>query len=86
MWNNVKIVIGDTNNFIDRLKTFDCQKCPENIFNKVRNHYLSKPEYDLQDIKKPIATGLRWRSLAEVSCAMQRLGDLLLALIISFKY
>ena len=27
-------------------------KCPERIFTKVRNDYLSKPEFDISEIKK----------------------------------
>lgn len=46
-WNSIKSCLGETNTFIDRLKSFDVMKYPENVFAKVRNSYLSKPEFDI---------------------------------------
>jgi dynein heavy chain len=51
-WNNIKSCLGETNTFIDRLKGFDVMRCPEASFTKLRNNYLNKPEFDIQDIKK----------------------------------
>ena len=51
-WKMIKEVISDTNGFIERLKNFNVMNAPESLFVKVRNGYLSKPEFDIADIKK----------------------------------
>jgi hypothetical protein len=51
-WNAIKSCLGETNAFIERLKTFEVMKCPEAVFTKVRNNYLSKPEFDIAAVKK----------------------------------
>jgi Microtubule-binding stalk of dynein motor len=51
-WKSIKDVISDTNGFIERLKNYKVMEAPESLFVKVRNNYLSKPEFDIADIKK----------------------------------
>lgn len=51
-WNNIKIVLGETNKFLESLKNFDVMKTPESIFVKLRNTYLNRPEFDIAEIKK----------------------------------
>ncbi len=51
-WRAIKDVISDTNGFIERLKNYKVMEAPEDLFKKVRNNYLSKPEFDINDIKK----------------------------------
>lgn len=51
-WKTIKDNISETNSFIDRLKTFNVLACPEAYFTKVRNAYLSKPDFDPADVKK----------------------------------
>lgn len=51
-WPSIKLTLGETNVFIDRLKNFDVSKSPESIFTKVRNNYISKPDFDIADIRK----------------------------------
>ena len=47
-WNSIKSCLSETGAFIERLKTYDVTKVQESIFTKVRNNYLSKPEFDIQ--------------------------------------
>jgi dynein heavy chain, axonemal len=49
-WKSIKDNISETNAFIDRLKTFNVMNTPEGYFSKVKNSYLSKPEFDIKDI------------------------------------
>lgn len=51
-WKSIKENLSDTNGFIERLKTFNVMSAPEAYFTKVKNNYLSKPEFDIADIKK----------------------------------
>jgi len=51
-WKAIKDNISDTNGFIDRLKNFNVMICPENYFVKVKNNYLNKPDFDVQEVKK----------------------------------
>lgn len=51
-WNTIRSNLNDTNAFIDRLKNFDVMKCPESIFEKVRKNYISKPEFDVAEVRK----------------------------------
>jgi len=51
-WKSIRDVITDTNGFIERLKNYKVMEAPESLFVKVRNNYISKPEFDIADIKK----------------------------------
>ena len=51
-WRTVKDQISDTNSFIDKLKNYKVMEAPESLFVKIRNNYLSKPEFDIAYIKK----------------------------------
>ena len=51
-WKSIRDQITDTNGFIERLRSFNVMSAPESLFGKVRNAYLSKPEFDIADIKK----------------------------------
>lgn len=51
-WKSIKDNISETNTFIDRLKNFNVLTCPESNFTKVRNNYLSKPDFDVVEIKR----------------------------------
>ena len=51
-WKSIKDNISETNAFIDRLKTFNVLTCPEGYFTKVRNNYLTKPDFDVAEVKK----------------------------------
>lgn len=51
-WKSIKDNISETNAFIERLKTFNVMSTPESYFTKVKNNYLSKPEFDIKDIQK----------------------------------
>ena len=52
-WSSVKVVLGNVNEFIGRLKGYNEQmkKVPESVFNKVRSKYLSKPEFNAKDVE-----------------------------------
>lgn len=51
-WKSIRDNISDTNTFIDRLKNFNVLTCPEASFNKVKNTYLSKPDFDPAAVKR----------------------------------
>ena len=51
-WNSIKSNISEVNTFIDRLKNFDVQKTPDNVFAKCRTNYVSKPEFDVAMVRK----------------------------------
>jgi dynein heavy chain len=51
-WKTIREQITDTNGFIERLRSFNVMSTAESLFNKVKNNYLSKPEFDIADIKK----------------------------------
>ena len=51
-WASIKLVITETNTFLDRLKNFEVMKCPESVFTKVRNNYLSKPDFEAAEVRK----------------------------------
>lgn len=51
-WKSVKDNISDTNSFIDRLRNFNVITCPESHFTKVKNNYLSKPDFDATAVKR----------------------------------
>ena len=40
-WNNVRIVLGDTTGFINKLLFYDVSKTPESVLTKVRNNYFN---------------------------------------------
>ncbi len=46
-WNNIKIVLGDSNDFVNRLTTFGgkVSQVPENIIKRLRQKYVSSPEF-----------------------------------------
>ena len=51
-WKSIKEQLADTNGFIDRLKNYKVMEAPEALFTKVSKNYLSKPEFNINDIKK----------------------------------
>jgi dynein heavy chain len=51
-WKTIKDNISETNTFIDRLKNFNVLNAPESYFLKIRNQYLSKPEFDINQVKR----------------------------------
>ena len=55
-WANIRAVISDVNGFLDKLKKYNVAKTPEKVLEKVRNNYISKPEFDPEDVgKKSVA-------------------------------
>jgi dynein heavy chain len=54
-WNNVRAVLGDTTGFINKLLTYNVQNTPDNVLAKVRKNYLSKKEFDPEDVGKKSA-------------------------------
>jgi dynein heavy chain len=51
-WNNVKIVLGDVQGFINKLLDYDVSKTPESTLTKVRNTYLKLPDFDPVEVGK----------------------------------
>ena len=51
-WNNVRLVISDVGNFLSRLENYDVMKTNESVFNKIRANYISKPDFEPNDVKK----------------------------------
>jgi dynein heavy chain len=51
-WNNVRVVLGDTTGFINRLLNYDVSKTPESVLSKVRTKYLKLKEFDPEDVGK----------------------------------
>ena len=51
-WASIRSQLNDTNGFIDRLKNFDVMKYPESTFEKCRKNFLSKPEFDISEVRK----------------------------------
>ena len=51
-WNNVRSVISNPTEFLDRLKKYDVSKTPEKWLENVRKNYLSKKEFDPEDVGK----------------------------------
>ncbi len=51
-WKTIKENISDTNGFIDRLRNFNVMNTPESYFTKVKNNYLSKPDFDPVAVKR----------------------------------
>jgi len=45
-WNNVRIVLGDTQGFINKLLFYDVSKTPESVLSKVRTKYLKLKEFE----------------------------------------
>lgn len=51
-WNSIRSCLNETNTFIDRLKNFQVMNCPESVFEKCRKNYVSKPEFDISEVRK----------------------------------
>ncbi len=51
-WNNVRSVLGDTQGFINKLLFYDVSKTPETVLSKVRKQFLSKPEFNSEEVGK----------------------------------
>jgi dynein heavy chain len=51
-WASIKKVLGDTNGFLNKLKTYDVEKTSEKIWKKAREGYISKPNFDPAEVKK----------------------------------
>lgn len=51
-WNNVRIVLSDTQGFINKLLNYDVSKTPESVLTKVRTKYLKLKEFDPEDVGK----------------------------------
>jgi dynein heavy chain, axonemal len=51
-WNSIKKVLGDTNGFLNKLKTYDVEKTSEKVWKKARDGYISKPNFDPVEVKK----------------------------------
>lgn len=51
-WNTIRSNLNETNAFIERLKNFDVMKCPEAVFEKCRKNFISKPEFDVGEVRK----------------------------------
>mmetsp|Transcript_43965 Transcript_43965/g.42564 ORF Transcript_43965/g.42564 Transcript_43965/m.42564 type:complete len:83 (+) Transcript_43965:3537-3785(+) len=51
-WNNVRAVLGDSTGFVNRLLSYNVSNTPESVLAKVRKNYLSKKEFDPEDVGK----------------------------------
>ena len=51
-WASIKKVLGDTNGFLNKLKTYDVTKTAEKVWKKARDGYISKPNFDPAEVKK----------------------------------
>jgi len=51
-WNNIKAVLADAGEFISRLVNFNekITELPESVIKKLRNNYLSNPEFDPEKV------------------------------------
>lgn len=51
-WANVRNVISNPTEFLDKLKKYDVSKTPEKWLERVRKNYLAKKEFDPEDVGK----------------------------------
>jgi dynein heavy chain len=51
-WPNIRLVISDVGNFLSRLENYDVMKTADALFNKIRTNYISKPDFEPNDVKK----------------------------------
>lgn len=49
-WANVRIVLGDTQGFINKLLVYDVSKTPESVLKKVRDKYLKLKEFEPESV------------------------------------
>lgn len=51
-WNNVRVVLNDTQGFINKLLNYDVSKTPESVLSRVRTKYLKLKEFDPEEVGK----------------------------------
>jgi dynein heavy chain len=51
-WASIKKVLNDVNGFLNRLKKYDVEATSEKIWKKARDGYISKPDFEPNEIKK----------------------------------
>lgn len=51
-WNSIKKVLSDVNGFLGRLKKYDVETTSEKVWKKARDGYISKPNFEPNEIKK----------------------------------
>jgi dynein heavy chain, axonemal len=49
-WGNVRVVLGDTQGFINKLLVYDVSKTPESVLKKVRDKYLKLKEFEPESV------------------------------------
>lgn len=49
-WANIRIVLGDTQGFINKLLVYDVSKTPESVLKKVRDKYLKLKEFEAESV------------------------------------
>ena len=45
-WKSIKMVLGDVNGFLNRLKKYDVETTLEKVWKKARDNYINKPKFD----------------------------------------
>ena len=51
-WDDIKKVLGNTNQFMDRLKFYKVEETSEKVWKKARDKYISKEEFVPEEVKK----------------------------------
>lgn len=51
-WANIKKTLGDVNGFLNRLKKYDVETTAEKVWKKARDGYISKANFDPNDVRK----------------------------------
>jgi dynein heavy chain len=51
-WDDIKKVLGNTNQFMDRLKFYKVEETSEKVWKKARDKYISKDDFKPDDVRK----------------------------------